>query len=204
MLVKLGTHNSWTYGKAKWYIPSFLSKCQKLNIQEQYNKGARLFDLRLRLKKDGTWGVSHGMSFRKVDYQKDLDWLNSLETPVYVRVKLEYNFRPKNLEEIKPKFREICKELEETYPGIKFFDGALKNEAEVIYQFKNPNLKLSRSYSSVTSLFKSNNRFLAIIDDWWPWLYAFLKNKENYENFVKNNRDPELWFFCDFIEMTCC
>lgn len=204
MLVKLGTHNSWTYGKTKWYVPSFLSKCQKLNIQEQYNKGARLFDLRLRLKKDGTWGVSHGMSFRKVDYKKDLDWLNSLETPVYVRVKLEYNFRPKNLEEIKPKFREICKELEETYPGIKFFDGALKNESEVIYQFKNPNLKLSRSYSSVTSLFKSNNRFLAIIDDWWPWLYAFLKNKENYENFVKNNRDPELWFFCDFIEMTCC
>jgi len=197
-MLKLGSHNSWSFGKTKWYIPSFICKCQKSTIQQQYLYGVRLFDLRLRLDKDLIWKAAHGSAFFDVDYIKDLEFLNR-RSFCFVRVILEYNSEPKHKISTIEYFKAYCSFLERRYSNIKFFGGNAKWNWEQIYKFKNEDPELIDLYSSTTSWFKSNNKFLRIIDDWWPWLYAKFHNKKNYERYLKSESDK--WFFIDFVNM---
>lgn len=195
-MIKLGSHNSWSFGKTKWYIPSFVCRCQNLNIQEQYNKGVRLFDLRIRLDKN-EFKAAHGSATFKVNFEKDLEFLKDKDC--YVRVMLEYNSCPKNIEKIESLFKEYCQSLESEYPNIKFFSGNRKWDEKNIYQFKNEYPKLLHRYSSTTSWFNSTSKLLRISDDWWPWLYAKFHNKKSLEEFKSNPKD--YWLFIDFIEI---
>ena len=197
-MVKLATHNSWSYAKPlKWYIPHFIARCQAVPIQEQYHLGARLFDLRLRLCKE-QWWAAHGPCIFNVNYHKDLTWLNCQKN-VYVRILLEYNSEPKNADSIIEDFQEECHNLVIQYPNIKFFGGLCKWDWRLAYRFiTHPPIFLD-SYSSTTSLFDSDNTFLKIIDDWWPWLYARLNNQKNYNKFIENNNDEYL--MVDFINI---
>ena len=197
-MLKLGSHNSWSFGKTKWYIPSFICKCQKLTIQQQYLYGVRLFDLRLRLDKDLIWKAAHGFALFDVDYIKDLEFLNR-RTLGFVRVILEYNSEPEHKISTTEYFKAYCSFLERRYSNITFFGGNAKWNWEQIYKFKNEDPELIDLYSSTTSWFKSNNKFLRIIDDWWPWLYAKFHNKKNYERYLKSESDK--WFFIDFVNM---
>ena len=52
-------------------------------------------------------------------------------------------------------------------------------------------------YSSNTSLFKSSNKFLRIIDDLCPWIYAKLMNRKN----MKKYKDSEQYISVDFINI---
>lgn len=197
----LGSHNSWTFAKSNWLIPPFWARCQKLDIKDQYELGVRVFDLRLRWnKKTNKWGVSHGKTFFNALYEDDLKWLD-FKGDAYVRVMLEYNSKPKCSEEIEQGFIEKCRSLEFAYPNIRFWGGNVKYDFHrIAYRFNNESPLVLDKYSSVTSLFKSNNKFLKIIDDWCPWFYARLENKKEYEEFVKNDNDGYL--FVDFIEYT--
>ena len=91
-------------------IINFTSKCQSLNIQEQYNKGVRLFDLRLVGNK-----VFHGLVEYNVDYLSDLFWLNG-KKDVSVRILLERDGYEES-------FKSIVDILMSTYPDIKFYGG---------------------------------------------------------------------------------
>lgn len=58
----LASHNSYSYFNTKNIFVnlfSFLWKCQKLNIDEQYKLGVRIFDIRV-YRYNNKWGVSHG------------------------------------------------------------------------------------------------------------------------------------------------
>lgn len=198
--MRIGTHNSWSYGNTQWYMPSFVCRCQSLDIISQYIRGSRVFDLRLRWNfKKNIWQVAHGPAIFDVNYLEDLKFLDEVPSDVWVRVILEYNSIPKKINFLKTQFIKQCKYLEETYKNIKFFGGRLKCTWSYIYIFKN-DVELEDKYSSTTSWFKSSNYFLRILDDWWPWLYAFRHNKINYINFRKNFGLSNKCLFIDFIE----
>lgn len=60
-MLKIGTHDSITGEKAKWYSLPLLpfAKTQSKTIKEQYDAGCRLFDIRLK-KVFGKWVLAHG------------------------------------------------------------------------------------------------------------------------------------------------
>lgn len=195
---KIASHNSWTFGKPiKWYLPYFMGRCQRVNIKEQYDLGARYFDLRFRLH-NNQWVTSHGIFCFDTDFHKDLAFLNQFED-IYVRVLLEYNSEPKDFDNISKRFYMVCEKLQEQYPNIKFVSGRCKWNWNIIFDFKNEEPPLLDKYSSQTSLFNSQNKLLRKLDDWWPWLYARLKNKSNYQKFCENNNGEYLMI--DFIDM---
>lgn len=196
----IGSHNSWSFAPTKWYIPAFVCRCQKWNIQKQYEHGVRVFDLRLRMSPDDHWGVAHGAAFFDCDFKKDLKYLNQ-KKDAYVRVILEYNSKPKkNYDYLILDFKGTCGFLENYYKNIRFFGGRMKYSWEKLYTFNPINeIELLDKYSSTTSWFNSDNYFLKIIDDWWPWLYARFHNKKNYEKWLKSDRRKCL--FIDFVNL---
>ena len=68
-----------------------------------------------------------------------------------------------------------------------------------MYEFINEDIPtLIDRYSSTTSLFNSDNKFLRIIDDLYPKLYAKLRNKKNFKEF---DECPNDYLFVDFVEI---
>jgi len=195
---KLGSHNSWTFAKTlHWYYPAFMARCQNLDIIKQYKTGVRLFDLRLRWDDCLGWVVAHGFVKFKTDWKRDLEYLNNRKD-CYVRVILEYNRPIRKDSDITANFSDMCRYLEIIYPNIKFFGGNRKWDWRAVYDFTTPNVSLLDRYSSTTSLFNSELKLLRVIDDWWPWLYARLRNKKNIEEYKKNNSGQ--WLFIDYIQ----
>ena len=93
----------------------------------------------------------------------------------------------------------MCEEIEHFYSQIKFFGGRRKWDWKQIYEFENKDIPtLVDRYSSTTSLFKSDSKFLRIIDDLCPKLYAKLRNKKNFKEFDKGSND---YLFVDFVEI---
>lgn len=176
---------------------AFMAKCQKLSVYEQYLKGARLFDLRVRFTNDGKPIICHGL----VEYDtydgfidKVLKDFNEC-TGVYFRVVLETT-KQDVLQEVY--FQGFCRRLVKDYPNITFFGGNNREDwsgRKVIYKFPHDNEKLIEKYSSTTSLLGDNKSFLRYLDDWWPWLYARLHNHKN----IKDSGESEDWLFLDFI-----
>lgn len=198
----IGSHNSWTFGKTKWYVPAFVARCQCVNIPKQYKLGARVFDLRLRWE-DHQFKTSHGAVIFNTNFLTDLLFLSRQalvnQEKIYVRVILEYNNEPFNRGEIEHQFIQLLNGLLEYYPYLTFFGGRWKYSWEQIYKFKENEPVLVDKYSSTTSLFKSDSKLLRIIDDWWPWLYARLKNKKNYK--VWKEQGEKDCLFIDFVNM---
>lgn len=193
--MKLGSHNSWSFApKTKWWFPAFTARCQSKNIQQQYEAGVRLFDLRLQLNR-AVWYAAHGYCLFSVNWLNDILWLSHREDKVYVRVFLEYNRKPQGEEVIINEFSDLCMYLEHRFENIRFFGGILKYNGGHVHNFKNTDVpQIESRFSSTTTWFKSGNRFLAILDDWWPWLYARFHNKEAYAN-----HDTNKYLFLDFI-----
>lgn len=99
---------------------------------------------------------------------------------------------------IKQKFIDFCSQIETKYSNIKFYGGKTVNDWKTIYEFKNkPDIKEVSLYSSVTSLFNSNSKFLRIIDDLCPWIYARLRNKKN----INVYKDSDCTLVVDFINI---
>ena len=191
----LGTHNSWSYVKPlKWYMKPFhfVAKCQSKNIEKQYTEyGVRLFDLRVKWY-NGTWYVAHGSILFNMNVYDALEDLKALHEnnsdKCYLRIILEYNSNETVSGDIIVKFIQFCEYVKENYNDVFIlFGGLLKSTWKTIYDFGTDEITLDGKYSSTTSLFNISEdskfySFLKRIDDWWPWLYAKLKNKENYEN----------------------
>lgn len=183
--MKLGTHNSMSYlPPKKWYLKpfKFMAKCQNLSILEQYNLGARMFDIRIAFK-NFIPEFRHGSMAFEGKVETILEALNSLGD-VYVRLILEINKNTKGIQE--ELFIMKCKEWEKEYPNIKFFCGRRKYDWKQLYKFKLDDINIIQKVSSMTG---------TKLDDLFPWLYARLFNKKNY-----NNWDAKEWLLLDFIE----
>lgn len=183
----LASHNSWTFARPKkWWqrLINFTSKCQTKNIQEQYNEGVRLFDLRLKNNK-----VYHGLVEYDINYYSDLLWLNG-KGDATVRVLLETY--KKGYEE---NFIGIMDILMYTLPNIRFIGGQRKYDWKKLINL--PDLLIVDKYSSTTTLFPYfKSKFFAILDDWWPWLYSYI-TKDKRKEWIEEYKD--VWIMFDFI-----
>lgn len=198
----LGSHNTLSYlTPSKWYKRPFkwMAKCQNISYYKQYDLGVKVFDLRIKFNKYGDPIICHG----KMEYEFDICDLHEFLTYLnrckdcYLRVIYEVtNSKSEYKEEC---FKNFCAHIQNMYKNIVFFGGNRKYDWKQIFKFctekKAP--KLIDRYSSTTSIFKSDNKFLRIIDDLWPWLYAKLNNHKNY-NIYKDTKDC---LFIDFVDM---
>lgn len=199
----IGSHDSMTYLPVKqWYYKPFkwMAKCQSKNLEEQFvDYGVRLFDFRVRF--DGTEPVmAHGPIVFKGDIRDYLEYLDlSAELGcenVYVRLLLESNKPMKDQETQELLFQEFCEYCIHKYPNLTFFGGRRKYDWKIIYEFKD-DPQLNDLYSSTTNIFGlSKDHWTAKIDDLWPWLYAKLHNKKNY-----NKCNDAGILFIDFVNI---
>lgn len=188
MKVKIGTHNSMSYlPPKKWYMYPFrfVAKCQAKSIEEQYEKyNARMFDLRIAFNKKGIPEFRHGVMRYKGDVYSVLDYLNSKQDKIYIRLTLETKKESAFQEDL---FVAFCSKAVRDYPYLKFFNGTRKFDWKKLYAFKTKEPQITQLISSMT--WKK-------WDDWYPWLYARFMNKKNIANF--NNKG---WLLVDFINI---
>lgn len=192
--MNIGTHNSWSFGKCQWWLRpfAFMGRCQNKTIQEQFEAGARLFDLRVRFANRGFYAC-HGI-FRYTTGRgspKDLRWLNRQPYKVAVRVVLE-QMKPTDAD--KEAFAALCEGLTTFSPYIDFFGGWAKGEYDKpIYDFHSGigEQDLCDRYSSVCRVWPWLPKWATC---WWPWLYARVNNKRNI-----NRHSGSKWLFIDFI-----
>ena len=102
-------------------------------------------------------------------------------------------------------FVDFCKDVEETYENVKFFGGRRKYDWAMMYIFKTEDVPLRDRYSSTTRFIGNKdestlwNKFLNIMDDWFPWAYAKTHNHVNYLEYMLD--DTNEVFFFDFVNM---
>lgn len=187
--MKLASHDTMTYLKPKaWYLRPFhfTAKCQSKSIEEQYEKyGVRYFDLRVYFDENGIPEFRHGSMAFKGDVYKVLEYLNNKNEEVWVRILLEANetsfkfkylFNKEKIQHEKNRqimlFQQFMAKAEQDYSNLKFHNGRSKWDWKVIYKCKYPEPSLDQKVSSMT---------WKIFDDWCPYIYARLMNRENIE-----------------------
>lgn len=204
--MKFGSHNSLSYRKPVWYqrLIHFCGKCQSVNYKEQYEKyGVRLFDLRIWFNNNYNFEIRHGIikfNISENEIYEVLSYLNKKED-CYVRIIFEETKLNRNQIDIEYKehlFTGWRQYVQQIYTKIKFFGGNRKFDWKRLYKFKNEDEQLIDLYSSTTTLFKSDNKFLRIIDDLCPILYAKLMNKKHYQQYKDENNK---WLFIDFVDI---
>ncbi len=207
--MKLGSHNTMTYLRPKVFwqrLLPFVGRCQSVDYKVQHSLGAVGYDLRLFWGDDGKLEYRHGFlrfSADNIDEVLSYAELNN----IIVRVLLEVRYYNKgligNIDELRSRFKVYCSEIEEKYPSILFFGGQESGSGEKLYTFKNDtgNLAIEELHSSVTSLFKSHNKFLRMIDDLFPIIYSLIKNEKNIRAY-QNNKDKEnTYLYVDYVEV---
>ena len=109
----LGSHNSLSYlpiqGWRKVLKP--WAKCQSLTLEEQYEKGVRYFDLRVRKDKYGLWWYCHNNAIfvPVIEHKEVVDFLTDKQ--VKVRVILDVRKKPKDAEDYKTEFLSLITEF---------------------------------------------------------------------------------------------
>lgn len=182
----IGTHNTMTYLRPqKWYgwfmIP--FARCQRKTIVQQWEAGARVFDLRVKFDRYGHSYFAHGLydcsaHFSLADAVILIGQLHLYsKEEVYVRLILE-DTKAENYQA--EYFRIICELMEEEYKQhkhIHFFGGNRKGDWKKLYVFKGdvPDSLNNQWVSSMMDDARWYERFL-------PFAYAWRCNKRNKEN----------------------
>lgn len=182
----IGTHNSMTYLRPqKWYgwlmVP--FARCQNKTIEEQWNDGARCFDLRIRFTKQGEPYFAHGLyecthEVKPIDVLVQLDRLMiRYNQPAFVRLILE---DPNRQNHNVFYFAQFCYAWD-THEACKidnkvlhFFGGNRKGDWAKIVEFDcKPNLT-----QYVGSMMEDARWYEKLM----PFAYAWRRNKKNKQN----------------------
>lgn len=147
--MKLASHNSLSYVKpSTWWerLINFTAKCQSYDVMAQYDKGVRLFDIRVRrreLSYPSSYNAvsAHGLITYNVYVFDVLGWLNQKSTkddPVYVQLNLE------NLKSEEDRdfywFKELFNEYSESFSNIVFCGGYVKHPWHKIIDCEDPSI----------------------------------------------------------------
>lgn len=184
----IGTHNSMTYLRPqKWYgwfmIP--FARCQRKTIEQQWNDGARCFDLRIRFTKQGEPYFAHGLyeCTHKAKPAHVLEELYKLmlrdNEQAFVRLILE---DPDKQNYNVYYFEQLCR-VWETHQArqsvtvnkvLRFFGGNRKGDWAQIVEFDyKPNLT-----QYVGSMMEDARWYEKLM----PFAYAWRRNKKNKQN----------------------
>lgn len=191
------SHNTFSYYKPKqWYLRpfAFIAKCQSKSLAQQINEGIRVFDLRLRMDKDGEWIIAHNAFIYVKGYDaimNILEWLNVeseySKEKIYVRVLYEVRNNRQALYSSSIEFNLLCDRLTKDFPNLRFFGGQRTMDWRQDYVFPSKNcIEYIERHASV--------RWPKWLH-WCPWLYAKLYNKAN-ERMYKNK---DVVVFTDFV-----
>lgn len=207
--MKLGSHNTMTYLRPKVFwqrLLPFIGRCQSVDYKVQHSLGAVGYDLRLFWDSDGQLEYRHGfLRFSADNIDEVLSYAES--NNIIVRVLLEVRSYNKgligNIDELRSRFKAYCSEIEEKYPSIIFFGGQESGSGEKLYTFKSDtgDLAIEELHSSVTSLFKSHNKFLRMIDDLFPIIYSLIKNEKNIRAYQNNKEKDNTYLYVDYVEI---
>lgn len=207
--MKLGSHNTMTYLRPKVFwqrLLPFIGRCQSVDYKVQHSLGAVGYDLRLFWDDDGKLEYRHGfLRFPADNIDEVLSYaeLNNIIVRVLLEVR-SYN-KPliSNIDELRSRFKAYCSDIEKKYPSIIFFGGQESGSGEKLYTFKNETsgLVIDELHSSVTSLFKSHNKFLRMIDDLFPIIYSLIKNEKNINSYRNNKEKDNTYLYVDYVEI---
>lgn len=205
----IGSHNTMTYLKPrKWWMwfGKFIAKCQKLTIEEQYDKGAIWFDIRISFPKTKIGYdkpiFSHGsMDYKGRDVETVLQFLD--RKGAYCRIALE-----KGGETEKELFKNYVVKWMKEYPNVKFTQIAKKDEwvnlitpnAVLPYTSKDAYASCNGSYpqyNNLPGILRAKSWSGLLIDDLYPWFYAKFNNKKN----IKKYKDEDILLLMDFVEI---
>lgn len=175
----IGTHNSMTFLPPEhwygWFMIPF-ARGQSKTIEQQWNDGARCFDLRIRFTKQGEPYFAHGLyecthEVQPIDVLVQLDRLMiRYNQPAFVRLILE---DPNRQNHNVFYFKRFCQKWSEA-DMMHLFGGNRKGDWAQIVEFDyKPNLT-----QYVGSMME---------DAWWyekimPFAYAWRRNKKNKQN----------------------
>ncbi len=156
-----GSHNSLTYWPAlRWWRrrmhPFF--RCQRHTIEEQWDAGARWFDIRVAYYK-GRWYAAHGGTLLKGNVRQALRYLDERRGAT-VRIVLEREYESAD----RICFRSLCQMVRWEYPHIRFCGGVVKPGWEQVYDFET---QIAEPMQWVGSMQPPLER------RWWlrPWRY---------------------------------
>jgi len=176
----IGSHNSWSYLNPKqWYFRPFawMAKCQSLTIREQYEKGIRFFDLRVRLNWAGVVKPVHGLTEYKGYIIDDLLWLN-MHKGCTVRILLDMrnltwtmNKVDRAKEQAKQivRFKDFIEHAQQSLPNVNIVDCYTMPGWEKVLDVPDADI-LDKSAAKA--------KLWAV----WPWLYAKTHNKKHRKN----------------------
>ena len=175
-----GSHNTMTYLPIKnwWLFPGLLiARCQKRDYIEQFNRGARVFDLRVYYNtKTYQWEFAHGLiNFKSKETLSRIVWhlaqlKKTTQDDVYVRIILE-----KWTSESQCRyFSEVCAAYELKYPKLKFIGGNRKGDWKKLYTFKT-DVPDNLNNQWVSSMAEDARWY----EKAFPFLYARRMNKKN-------------------------
>lgn len=189
--INLGTHNSCTSYPVKGFwskLISWTAQCQNLSIQEQYDLGARYFDIRIRPGKRRIT-VWHGVVEFEVDLREIFEYLNTKGNCI-VRLVLENRKweRGKKLETMIGWLESVHKVLKRDYPMIEWYTVGSKNPWNLIYTNPNTEIVINHNYKMILG-------WSVLIP--WPKFWAkWGKKKQN----LPSEGGPFEYFVVDFIE----
>lgn len=167
---------------------SWIYKCQNKDIKEQYDKGCRCFDLRVRWK-NNKWIFAHGL-YETYEHtlQEILNKLNGWgimnNEHIYIRLILEINWHNENQE---TKFIELCKKcLAECYRNLIFFEARRKYDWNQLYNF---------------GIYPTVHQYVGSMQSWWgrifPRLWSLLYKEKHM--FSAQHKPDEIICLFDFI-----
>lgn len=175
----IGTHDSITaHPPRKWWMKlgKVIAVTQDKTIWKQYEDGIRCFDLRIRLLKDNTWTLCHGLYEVKLDVYNLIYWLKEkaelMDENIYIRIVLEDKKHSHKEAERFVKFCEWCDDLS---PYLIFICGNRKSDWKQLYKFSYPNQQQWMPVSSCAEDARWYERLL-------PRVYAKRMNKHNLLN----------------------
>lgn len=199
--MKLASHNTFTFLTPRtWWMRllAFTARCQRVNFATQLDRGAQMFDIRIRFKGSGVPIICHGL----IEYQEYLPVTDSLlylnycckrdDIHYYCRIVLETK-HPDDFQ--LQSFRALCKAYQDTFQDIVFFGGNDRSDwscQHPVYDFGTPMPDIDEKHASTTALFPRFPR----LDDLWPWLYARLFNHRNIQAGTTHE-----WLMIDFVDI---
>lgn len=199
--MKLASHNTFTFLTPRtWWMRllAFTARCQRVNFATQLDRGAQMFDIRVRFKGSGVPILCHGL----IEYQEYLPVTDSLlylnycckrdDIHYYCRIVLETK-HPDDFQ--LQSFRALCKAYQDTFQDIVFFGGNDRSDwscQHPVYDFGTPMPDIDEKHASTTALFPRFPR----LDDLWPWLYARLFNHRNIQAGTTHE-----WLMIDFVDI---
>lgn len=123
------------------------ARCQSLGIEEQYNRGVRMFDIRVR---PHTWEAAHGLVTYDVEIKSILTWLNlkafGQDERIYIRLCCENN--SSEMSECDEWFRWYWKDCKSRYNYLTFCGGYMKKGWFKLIDVQDPEyLELYRTFN---------------------------------------------------------